>query len=116
MRPFLRSTRRLTVATGIAAAVAAPLVAAVLTAPAGLPAYLADCATGEEGDLYTGNCVPYLVPNSPASASPSACPPGVGGAQCSIQDQPISSGPSMPAPPPPQEPEQELAEIATPGY
>ena len=114
MRAFLRSTRRLTIATGFAAAAAAPLVTAVLSAPWGLPTALADCATGEEGDLYTGNCVPYLVPNSPASAS--ACPPGVGGAQCSIQDQPISSGPSMPAPPPPQEPEQELAEIATPGY
>jgi hypothetical protein len=118
MRATDRFTRRLTFASGLAAAAAAPLVAAVLSAPAGQPTYLGQCSSGEEGDAFTGQCVPYLVPNSPGgdpAASATACPAGVSGSECSIQP-PANSGPNIPANPPPQQPEQELADVNTPGY
>jgi hypothetical protein len=109
--------RRLAIAGGFTATAVTPLVAAVLYAPSTLPTHLGQCATGEDSDLYTGHCVPYLVPNSPAgNSTASGCPAGVSGAECTVQSQPISGGPNMPAPVPPQEPEQELAEVATPGY
>ena len=80
--------RRLIIAGGFAVAVAAaPAVAApavaVLAVPAPVP--LAQCPSGEEEDLYTGNCVPHTVPNSgaPFSTSPGSLPsvnlPGGGG-------------------------------------
>lgn len=123
MRAIFRSTRRLTIAGAFAATAAAPLVAAVLYTPAGQSSYLGQCSNGEEGDAYTGQCVPYLVPNSPGgnAASPAGnttaggCPAGVSGSECAIQP-PANSGPNMPANPPPQEPEQELADVVTPGY
>ncbi|ORB64281.1 hypothetical protein [Mycolicibacterium tusciae] len=119
-----RFTRRLTISGGLAAVAAAPLVAAVLVAPASQSTYLGQCSSGEEGDAYTGQCVPYLVPNSPGgnpaaapagNAASSACPAGVSGSECAIQP-PANSGPNMPANPPPQQPEQELADVVTPGY
>ncbi len=70
MRATDRSTRRLTIAGGLAAAAAAPLVAAVLIAPASQTMYLGQCSNGEEGDAFTGQCVPYLVPNSPGGNVP----------------------------------------------
>lgn len=97
-----------TVAAAIATA--APLV---VTAPAASAQQ--SCPTGEEGDPYTGTCVPYLVPNSSAK---NICPPGVSGAQCtaSTGGQFGSPQPQMPAPVPPSPEEQELQDIATPGY
>jgi hypothetical protein len=90
---------------------------------------LAQCSAGEEGDSFTGQCVPYLVPNSPGdnaaaapaaapagTSTPSGCPAGVTGSECSAQNQPVSSGPNMPAGVPPQQPEQSLADVVTPGY
>ena len=68
-----RFTRRLTISGGLAAVAAAPLVAAVLVAPASQSTYLGQCSSGEEGDAYTGQCVPYLVPNSPGG-NPAAAP------------------------------------------
>ncbi|MFI5510528.1 hypothetical protein ACIA48_23960 [Mycobacterium sp. NPDC051804] len=123
MRATHRSTRRLTIAGGFAAAAAAPLVAAALIAPASQSTFLGQCSNGEEGDAYTGQCVPYLVPNSPGdnaaahagNAMSSGCPAGVSGSECAIQP-PANSGPNMPANPPPQQPEQQLAEVVTPGY
>jgi hypothetical protein len=124
MRAIHRFARRLTITGGLGAAAAAPLVAAVLIAPAGQSTFLGQCSNGEEGDAYTGQCVPYLVPNSPggnAAAAPagnatsSACPAGVSGSECAIQP-PVNSGPNMPVNPPPQQPEQALAEVVTPGY
>jgi hypothetical protein len=59
------SLRRLILAGGFALAVAAaPAVAAVaLPATTGTP--VASCPGGEEEDLYTDQCVPHTVPNSP---------------------------------------------------
>lgn len=114
--------RRMIIAGGFAVLAAAPTLGAIISAPATPPAQLANCPPGEEEDLYAGQCVPYLVPNSPASAAVpggSSCPPGVSGAECtgsSTGNELGSPEPRMPAPVPPQEPEQELAEVVTPGY
>jgi hypothetical protein len=57
------SARRLIIAGAFAAAAAvAPAVAVVAMPTPAAP--LAQCAGGEENDLYTGTCVPHLVPNS----------------------------------------------------
>ena len=99
-RPFRESTesvtmatmkfpaRRMIIAGGFAVAVAAaPAIAFVATpAPAATP--FAQCAGGEEPDLYTTLCVPHLVPNAgePYSAIagnpdlPAVNLPGGGGA------------------------------------
>ncbi|MGE2689638.1 hypothetical protein [Mycolicibacterium pulveris] len=123
--------QRVIIVGGFAITAAAPVVGVTLAAPASPPSHLADCPAGEEQDLYSGQCTPYLVPNSPGpapasapadadttGASPSMCPPGVSGAECGGETggQASSPQPQMPAPVPPQEPEQELAEVVTPGY
>jgi hypothetical protein len=112
MRAIFQSTRRMTIAGGFAAVAAAPLIAAVVLTPSSQHMQLAQCAPGEDGDLYTGHCVPYLVPNTPASG----CPAGVSGAECGGQNQPVAQGPNTPAGDAPQQPEQQLADVSTPGY
>ncbi|OBG17014.1 hypothetical protein A5765_06745 [Mycolicibacterium celeriflavum] len=121
MRSISLSARRLILAGGFAVAAVAPALGVVASMPAVAPVHLANCPAGEDEDLYAGQCVPYLVPNSPASAATpanSGCPPGVSGAECggSTGNEVGSPRPRMPAPVPPQEPEQELAEVVTPGY
>lgn len=113
--------RRLVIAGGFAVVAAAPVAGAAVWMPLSPPAQLANCPTGEDQDLYTGHCVPYMVPNSSAGAAvpgDTQCPPGVSGSECgsSTGNELGSPQPQMPAPVPPQEPEQELAEVATPGY
>ncbi|ODQ91757.1 hypothetical protein BHQ17_16655 [Mycolicibacterium holsaticum] len=127
--------RRVIIAGGFAIAAAAPVVGVTLASPVISPSHLADCPTGEEQDLYSGQCTPYLVPNSPdaapaapaaapapaadtTGASPSLCPPGVSGSECggSTGGEASAPQPRMPAAVPPQEPEQELAEVVTPDY
>ena len=65
MTTFPISTRRLIVASGFALAVAvAPVIAAIA-----LPTHVAPiaaCTPGEEEDVYTTVCTPFLVPNSPS--------------------------------------------------
>jgi hypothetical protein len=62
------SVRRLILAGGFAVAVAAaPVIAVFTVSSASVP--LAQCAGGEEEDLYTGICVPHTVPNSGAAFS-----------------------------------------------
>ena len=78
------SARRLILAGGFALAVAAaPAVAAVVVPAAGLTTNVADCVSGEEEDLYTGECVPHTVPNSPfttTAANPDV--PEIDGVPC----------------------------------
>ncbi len=120
--------RRLAIAGGFAMVVAAP-TAAVLAAPPDLPARLADCPSGEEGDVYSGTCVPYLVPNSPSTPSPAPadvtvppgapCPPGVSGAECTTDtsgDQASPTQAQTPGPAQGQGPEQQLEDVNTPDY
>ncbi|MDV3124139.1 hypothetical protein M1247_04380 [Mycobacterium sp. 21AC1] len=112
------NVRRLIIAGGFAIAAMAPVVTAVGAAPHSAPAQLAACPGGEENDTFTDNCAPYLVPNSPAPASASVCPPGVTGAECGgsteIQQNPAQN--QMPGPITPQQPEEELQDVSTPDY
>jgi hypothetical protein len=93
--PFV-SPRNLIVAGAFALAVTVPSLAATLISPAE-PSAQPPCVSGEEGDLFTGTCVPYMVPNSGSTA--------IGVPQ-----------PGMPGPLPASPEEQELADVATPGY
>lgn len=91
MPRFEFPVRRLILAGGFALAVAAaPAVAAVAVPSAGPGAHLADCATGEDTDQFTGSCVPFLVPNSPAPAftTPAGNPdiPEIDGVPCTGRD------------------------------
>jgi hypothetical protein len=74
--------RRLIIAGGFALAVATAPAIAVFTMPTGA-APLA-CPSGEEEDVYTGECLPHTVPNSPLNTSTGSLPsvniPGGGGA------------------------------------
>lgn len=58
--------RRLFLAAGIGlAVVGAPAVAVVAMPGAVVSTPLAACTSGEEADVYTTSCVPFMVPNSP---------------------------------------------------
>ena len=67
MAPFEISARRLILACGFALAVAAAPAVAAVAVPATPGAPVAACPSGEEEDLYTDECVPHTVPNSPFS-------------------------------------------------
>lgn len=97
----------------IITACSAVAVAAAATAIAALPApsaVLAACPNGEDNDTYTGNCVPYLVPNSPSGNS--LCPPGVTGTECGSAE--VQTTPTAPVAP--TGPEQELEDVSTPDF
>jgi hypothetical protein len=99
--------------SAFAIAGAVPLAGALTGAP-GMP--LAVCPGGEDLDVFTGHCLPGLVPNSPG------CPPGVHGSVCGgTVDNPAGpiggvAQPTMPAPPPMSGPAETLEEVSTPGY
>ncbi len=58
--------RRLLLAVGIGLAVVGGPVAVVLAMPVAVTSTpLAACTGGEESDVYTTTCVPFMVPNSP---------------------------------------------------
>jgi hypothetical protein len=93
------SARKLIIAGAFTIAATVPSIAPVLFPPADLSAQQSGCVTGEEGDLYTGACVPYLVPNSQGAGSELRVPQ-----------------PGMPGPLPPSQEEQDLADVVTPGF
>ncbi|BBX90983.1 hypothetical protein H5U98_07005 [Mycolicibacterium boenickei] len=105
MRPEHHWVRQLLLAAGLAVAIAAPIAA--LPAPS---TALAACPNGEDNDTYTGNCVPYLVPNSPSSNG--LCPPGVSGTECGSAE--VQATPTAPVAP--TGPEQELEDVSTPDF
>jgi hypothetical protein len=79
------TARRIVLAGGFALAIAAAPALAAFAMPATGPAtHAVACAGGEEEDLYTGNCVPHTVPNSPEFNSNAANPdiPEVDGVPC----------------------------------
>jgi hypothetical protein len=79
------SARRLILAGGFALAIAAaPAVAAFTVPSTGPTTHVAACSNGEEEDLFTGNCVPHTVPNSPQFTTNAANPdiPEVDGVPC----------------------------------
>jgi hypothetical protein len=60
------SARRLIIAGGFALAVATAPAIAVVTMPSGSVPLA--CPSGEEEDIYTGECLPHTVPNSPLTS------------------------------------------------
>ena len=107
------SGRRLIIVGAFGFAAAFGSIAPVVLPSSELIAQQSGCSNGEEGDLYTGTCVPYLAPNTPGTSS-SACPAGVSGAECSGQS--ALPAPSTPTPFQPSPELQELEDVATPGY
>ena len=80
----MTSPRRLT--AGVSAAVATVALSALSTQP---PHAHAACTPGEEADVYTTVCTPFLVPNSPSPFS--AIPgnpdiPAIDGIPCTGRD------------------------------
>lgn len=68
MATFPISMRRLILAGGfVIAAAAAPAIAAFSVPVSTAPAIA--CPSGEEEDLYSGQCVPHTVPNSSGAFS-----------------------------------------------
>jgi hypothetical protein len=85
MATFDMTARRIVLAGGFALAIAVtPAVAAFTLSSAAPTTHVAACANGEEEDLFTGNCVPHTVPNSPQFSSDAANPdiPEVDGVPC----------------------------------
>lgn len=68
MATFPISMRRLILAGGFVIAAAAAPAIATFSVPAPTGPAIA-CPSGEEEDLYTGQCVPHTVPNSPGAFS-----------------------------------------------
>jgi hypothetical protein len=78
MPHFEFSVRRFLLAGGFAVAVAAaPAVVALATPSTAPSSHLADCASGEDADQFTGECVPSLVPNSPSPFTTTAANPDI---------------------------------------
>lgn len=65
MAQFDISVRRLLIAGGFAVAVAAAPAIATVAVPSHVPASVQACGSGEEQDVFTGECVPHTVPSSP---------------------------------------------------
>lgn len=91
MPHFEFSVRRLILAGGFAIAVAAAPAVTAIAAPSAPGAPLADnCAAGEDTDEFTGSCVPFMVPNSPAPVftTPAGNPdiPEIDGVPCTGRD------------------------------
>lgn len=96
----------ITACSGIAV-LAAAIALAALPVPS---TALAACPNGEDNDTYSGNCVPYLVPNSPSSNT--LCPPGVSGSECGSPD--VQATPTAPVAP--TGPAQGLEDVSTPDF
>lgn len=92
MPHFEFSARRLILAGGFALAVAAAPAVTAIAVPSAPGSQLADnCAAGEDTDQFTGSCVPFMVPNSPAApvfTTPAGNPdiPEIDGVPCTGRD------------------------------
>ena len=81
------SVRQLILAGGLAIAIAGAPAVAIFTVAA--PAPIASCTDGEEEDVFTATCTPFLVPNSPEGiTTPLGNPdiPEVDGIPCTGRD------------------------------
>jgi hypothetical protein len=70
------STRRLLLAGGFALAIAITPAAAIAAHPTDSRP-MAQCSSGEEEDVYTASCTPFLVPNSPEGFTSTATNPDI---------------------------------------
>jgi hypothetical protein len=76
MTTYPITTRRLILAGGFALAIAiAPAIAIVAHPTQSAP--LAACDTGEEEDVFTTSCTPFMVPNSPQGFTTTAANPDI---------------------------------------
>jgi hypothetical protein len=76
------SARRLILAGGFAVAIAAAPAVAAFTVPTAAAPSVAACPNGESEDIYTGECTPEMVPNSPEFQSSPGGLPSVEGIPC----------------------------------
>ena len=79
MKTYSITTRRLIRAGGFALAIAIAPAAAMVAHPthATDSKPLAECNSGEEEDVFTTTCTPFLVPNSPQGFTTSAANPDI---------------------------------------
>jgi len=78
MTTFPPVGRRILLAGGLSIAIAAAPAVAFFAAPSGAPAHsVVACPNGESEDIYTGQCVPELVPNVPGGAYPTTAGTGI---------------------------------------
>jgi hypothetical protein len=76
MTSYPITTRRLILAGGFALAITiAPAVAIVAQPTHSVP--LAACDSGEEEDVFTTSCTPFMVPNSPQGFTTTAANPDI---------------------------------------
>jgi hypothetical protein len=76
------SARRLILAGGFAMAIAAAPAVAAFTVPVAAAPSVAACPNGESLDVVNGECLPELVPNSPALQTSPGGLPEVAGIPC----------------------------------
>ena len=76
MTTYPITTRRVILAGGFAIAIAIAPAAAIVAHPTH-SAPLAACDSGEEEDVFTTSCTPYLVPNSPEGFTTTAANPDI---------------------------------------
>jgi hypothetical protein len=79
MTTYPITTRRLILAGGFAIAIAIAPAAAFVAHPTDSTDFkpLAACNSGEEEDVFTTSCTPYLVPNSPEGFTSTAANPDI---------------------------------------
>ena len=77
MPNFPIPSQRLILAGGVALAILGAPVAVMATPMAIVSTPLAACTGGEEEDVYTTTCVPFMVPNSPEGFSTTAANPDI---------------------------------------
>jgi hypothetical protein len=76
MTTYPSTTRRLLLAGGFAIAIAVTPAVAIVAHPTH-SAPLAACDTGEEEDVFTTTCTPFMVPNSPNGFTSTAANPDI---------------------------------------
>lgn len=77
MPNFPIPSQRLILAGGVALAILGAPVAVMATPMSIVSTPLAACTGGEEEDVYTTTCVPFMVPNSPEGFSTTAANPDI---------------------------------------
>ena len=76
MTTYPITTRRLILAGGFAIAIAIAPAATIVAQPTH-SAPLAACDSGEEEDVFSTSCTPFLVPNSPQGFTTTAATPAI---------------------------------------
>ena len=77
MANFPIPSQRLILAGGLALAILGAPAAVMATPMASVSTPLAACTGGEEEDVYTTTCVPFMVPNSPGGFTTTAANPDI---------------------------------------